>query len=356
MVIRISPAQQIMTSIKTAFVAQLLFACWLIFLTPVSVAGEAGSISTDSHSVVHGWPQIPSGRALGRASGVEIDSHNHVFVFHSADREWSEPFPADPVRAATIVVFDGETGELIAEWGQEMFVMPHGLSVDHSDNIWVTDVGRHQIFKFSHDGELLLTLGEDRVPGSDESHFNLPTDVAVLDDGGFFVSDGYGNSRVVKFSPAGEFQFHWGTAGSKQGQFDLPHGIARDNQDRIYVADRGNARIQVFDREGQFISEWSGSEIGRPYGLAIGPGQKLYVVDGGDQPDTPPDRSRAMRLGFDGKVEATFGRFGNYDGQFQMGHDIAVARDGAVYVVDILGARVQKFLPTQDISHSQYNQ
>jgi len=276
---------------------------------------------------------------------VAVDSHNHVFVFHSADREWSEPFPAEPIKAPTIVVFNGETGELITQWGQKMFVMPHGLSVDNYDNIWVTDVGRHQVFKFSHEGELLLTLGEDRVPGADKTHFNLPTDVAVQDDGGFFVSDGYGNSRVMKFSSAGKFEFQWGSEGSKHGQFDLPHGIAIGNQDKVFVADRSNARIQVFNREGHFILQWAGPEIGRPYGIAIGQDQKIYVVDGGDQPDTPPDRSRAMRLGLDGKVEVTFGRFGNYDGQFQMGHDIAVAKDQAVYVVDILGARVQKFVP-----------
>jgi peptidylamidoglycolate lyase len=273
-----------------------------------------------------------------------VDSHNHVFVFHSAERAWSDPFPAEPIEAPTIAVFDGETGELIAEWGQNRFVMPHGLSIDSADNAWVTDVGRHQVFKFSHDGELLLTLGEDRVPGADARHFNFPTDVAVLDDGEFFVSDGYGNSRVMKFAATGEFQFQWGTRGSNQGQFDLPHGLAVDEDGRVYVADRGNARVQIFDREGGFISEWTGLELGRPYGIAIGPGEKAYVIDGGDQPVEAPDRSRAMRLTLSGELETTFGRFGNYDGQFQMGHDIAVAEDGAVYVVDVLGMRVQKFL------------
>jgi peptidylamidoglycolate lyase len=334
-----------MALIQMSIFALRCIACCLIFFTVASTASEAVSINANSYSVVHGWPLLPAGRALGRASGVEVDSHNHVFVFHSAEREWSEPFPDEPIETPAVVVFDGETGEVLAEWEDKMFVMPHGLSIDAADNIWLTDVGRHQVFKFSHDGELLLTFGQDRKPGADETHFNLPTDVAVLDDGGFFVSDGYGNSRVVKFSATGEFQYQWGSQGSQQGQFDLPHGIAMDNQHKIYVADRSNARIQVFNQEGSFISEWSGPEIGRPYGIAIGPDQKAYVVDGGDQPKTPPDRSRAMRLDLDGRVEASFGRFGNYDGQFQMGHDIAVAKDGAVYVVDILGARVQKFLP-----------
>ncbi len=333
-----------MTPIRYMFASSRVLTWSLFILISVLATSEAVSANANGYSVVHGWPQLPVGRALGRATGVEVDSHNHVFVFHGVEREWSEPFPAEPIQAPTIVVFDGETGELIAEWGQKMFVMPHGLSIDSADNIWVTDVGRHQIFKFSHDGELLLTLGEDRVPGADDKHFNLPTDVAVLDDGGFFVSDGYENSRVVKFSSNGEFQFQWGSKGSKQGQFDLPHGIAIDHEGRVYVADRSNARVQVFDRDGRYISEWAGPEIGRPYGVAIGPDEKAYIVDGGDQPVEPPDRSKAMRLTLNGKVETTFGRFGNYDGQFQMGHDIAVAEDGAVYVVDILGMRVQKFL------------
>ena len=312
----------------------------------IAFLGMANAALADisSYSVVHGWPSLPKGRALGRASGVAVDSHNHVFVFHSADRDWSDPFPDDPIEGTTIAVFDGATGELIAEWGERMFVMPHGLTVDPEDNIWLTDVGRHQVFKFSHDGELLLELGEYGTPGADSKHFNLPTDVAVLDDGGFFVSDGYGNSRVVKFSSDGELEFQWGTKGSGEGEFDLPHGLAFDGAGRLYVADRSNSRIQVFDREGSFIAEWSREKVGRPYGIAVDTAGSVFVVDGGDQPSAPPDRSRVIRLSSAGLTETIFGRFGNYDGQFQMGHDLAVGEDGAVYVVDIIGKRVQKFL------------
>jgi peptidylamidoglycolate lyase len=317
----------------------------LVILTFAVSLGEAELASADEYTVVYGWPTLPAGRVLGPASGVEVDSHNHVFVFHSAEREWSETFPAEAIETPTIVVIHGESGELIAEWGQNLFIMPHGLSIDSADNIWVTDVGRHQVFKFSHDGQLLLTLGRNRDPGADSQRFNLPTDVAILDGGEFFVSDGYENSRIVKYSSDGKFQFQWGSEGSKSGQFNLPHGIAVDSEGRVYVADRGNARVQVFDSEGRFISEWKGPEIGRPYGIAIGLDEKAYVIDGGDQPLEPPDRSRAIRLSLTGKLESAFGRFGNYDGQFQMGHDIAVAEDGAVYVVDILGQRVQKFRP-----------
>jgi DNA-binding beta-propeller fold protein YncE len=141
------------------------------------------------------------------------------------------------------------------------------------------------------------------VPGADNQHFNLPTDVAELDDGGVLVSDGYENSRVVKFSSAGESQFQWGSKGSKQGQFDLPHGIAVDSNGRVYVADRSNARVQVFNRDGSYVSEWADPKIGRPYGIAIGPDEKAHIIDGGDQPPEPPDRSRALRLSLTGKVD-----------------------------------------------------
>jgi DNA-binding beta-propeller fold protein YncE len=182
---------------KTTFETSRFFMSCLLIIGSVSVTANAELPNESRYSVVHGWPLLPIGRVMGRASGVEVDSHNHVFVFHSAKREWSEPFPQEPVEAPTVVVFDGETGKLIAEWGENLFVMPHGLSIDTADNVWLTDVGRHQVLKFSHDGELLLTLGEERVPGKDQSHFNLPTDVAVVDDGGFYVSDGYDLSGAV---------------------------------------------------------------------------------------------------------------------------------------------------------------
>ena len=298
-----------------------------------------------TYRVVHGWPILPDGHMLGQATGVGVDSRNHVFVFHRAGREWTDSFPSDPIPAATVAVFDGVTGQQVAAWGANQFIMPHGLTIDSRDNVWLTDVGRHQVYKFSSDGRLIFALGEAGVPGDDRSHFNLPTDVAVLPDGNFYVSDGYENTRVVKYSANGEYLFQWGTKGSGPGQFDLPHGIGVDEAGRVYVADRTNARVQVFDGAGKFLAEWKSPDLGRPYAVALGSQAKAFVVDGGDQPPAPPDRSRAFRLGLDGRIEATFGRFGNYDGQFVLGHDIAVGADDAVYVVDAWGNRVQKFVP-----------
>ena len=319
-----------------------LVGCQLV-REPESSTNTPAEPPSTAYGVVHGWPVLPEGRILGQAVGVGVDSHNHVFVFHRAGRKWSEPLPTDSIQAATVAMFDGDTGELLAEWGRDLFSMPHGLTVDDENNVWVTDVGLHQVHKLTHDGQPLLTIGTAGVMGSDGAHFALPTDVAVLPDGSVYVSDGYVNTRVAKFSATGEFQFQWGTKGDGPGEFDLPHGIALDREGLVYVADRSNSRVQVFDSQGEFLSEWKSGTLGRPYAVAIGPEARAYVIDGGDQPLTPPDRSQAFRLGLDGRIEAKFGQYGNYDGQFLLGHDIAATKD-AVYVVDAWGMRVQKFV------------
>lgn len=303
---------------------------------------SAPGAESASYHVVHGWPLLPEGRMLGQATGVDLDSEGNVFVFHRAGRMWSEDPALPPISGPTIEVFQGPSGRHLRSWGANQFLMPHGLTIDHQDNVWLTDVLLHQVFKFSPTGALLMTLGEARVPGADRAHFNQPTDVAVLPDGSFYVSDGYGNARVVKFSATGEYQFEWGRSGAGQGEFDLPHAVDVDEAGRVYVADRSNARVQIFDGSGRFLAQWQGPELGRPYSVSVS-GTRAIVVDGGDQPQSGPDRSGAAEVDLDGRVLARFGRFGNYDGQFWLAHDVAVSRDGSVFVVDAWGQRVQRF-------------
>ena len=335
------------TTLRTGL---LLFVCTCFTLahltTPTTLAQHPRSTraALSDYRVIHGWPVLPEGMILGQVSGLGVDSHNHVYVFRRAEKPWSDDVPLDTNPAATVMVFEGATGNLRAAWGENVFVMPHGLTVDRKDNIWLTDVGLHQVFKFDHAGKLLFSVGERGVPGADGSHFNRPTDVAVASDGSFYVSDGYINSRIAAFSPEGRYLFEWGAKGNGPGQFDVPHGIALDPSGRIYVADRSNARVQLFDETGKYITEWKGRQIGRPWAVRAASDGYLYVVDGGDQPSAPPDRARVLKLEPKGTVVASFGRFGNYDGQLVWPHCIAIGKDGAIYVGDVkTGMRVQKF-------------
>jgi len=296
------------------------------------------------HEVVKDWPALPENHVLGLCAGVGVDSHNHVFVFHRRERVWSTPFPSEPIAGATVSVIDSKSGKLITSWGAGQFIMPHGVTIDREDNVWLTDVGLHQVFKFTHDGKLLLTLGERAKPGDDRSHFNLPTDVAVLADGSFYVSDGYKNTRVVKFAADGRYEFEWGGKGDAPGQFNLPHGIAVDSHGRVIVCDRTNSRLQVFDARGKFLTQWKGPHIGRPYGVAVGADDHVFSVDGGDPTAEPAERGKVVEMDAEGRVLDTFGSPGKGPGQFQLGHDIAVGPDGAVYVAEGSGKRVQKFV------------
>lgn len=304
----------------------------------------ASALAQPSHEFVPGWPKLPGGHVLGLCAGVGVDAQNRVFVFHRSGRKWSNPFPQELIPQPTVSVFEGASGKLLNSWGQNRFIMPHGLTVDHEGNLWLTDVGLHQVFKFTPEGKLLLTLGERAVPGSDHAHFNLPTDVAVLRDGSFYVSDGYKNTRVMKFSTEGRFEFEWGTKGQGDGEFNLPHGIAVDAQGRVIVCDRENERLQLFDLKGGFLESWKSPQIGKPYGIETSADGRIFIIDGGSPSLKRTERGKAVELNAKGVVTDTFGSFGQAPGQFQLGHDIAIGPDGAVYVAEGTGARVQKFV------------
>lgn len=298
----------------------------------------------ESYQVIPNWTQLPEGMLIGQVSGVGVDSNGNVFVFHRAQRIWQgEELTLDLIPSPTIFILDNESGNLMQWWGAELFVMPHGLTIDHEDNVWLTDVGLHQVFKFDKDGNLLMTLGEHGVSGNDETHFNMPTDVAVAPDGSFYVSDGYGNSRVVKFSADGNYLTSWGTSGTEAGQFNTPHSIAIDSQGNVYVADRGNARLQIFDENGNFISEWKNKLIGRPWSVRI-EAENLYLVDGGDQNQFFPDRARILKLDLNGNILASFGSYGEDAGQFIWPHTIAIGNENELYIGEVAtGMRIQKF-------------
>jgi peptidylamidoglycolate lyase len=179
----------------------LLVVCY--FFQPIKKG--KGLDETNKYQLVKNWPNLPKDFLLGNPTGIDIDTDNNVVVFHRGDRKWPliGSMSEKPIKNNTILILDSKDGKIIDGWGKNMFIMPHGLTVDAQNNIWITDVGLHQAFKFSHDGKLLLQLGEANVSGNDSGHFNKPTDIAIAKDGSFYVTDGYGNNRVVKFSAKG---------------------------------------------------------------------------------------------------------------------------------------------------------
>jgi peptidylamidoglycolate lyase len=309
-----------------------------------AVRQAALAIPKADYQVVHGWPVLPDNTIFWEVSSVAVDSDGNVLALQRGGREWpdSDVLDQTPIVLPTVFLMHGRTGDQLAYWGEGRFALPHSITVDAQDNVWITDVALHQVFKFTHDGKLLLTLGERGVAGNDRLHFNRPTDVAVASDGSFYVSDGYENSRVMKFAADGTFVLTWGTKGKGPGQFDLPHGIALDAAGLVFVVDRQNGRVQVFDAEGNDL-HWRSPSFGNPQDIAISRDGTVFVTDIGA--DRSPDRSGIYVLRPDGSLIGRFGRYGNYDGQFLVAHGVAVSRAGEVYVADFTGKRVQKFLP-----------
>ncbi|MDB4270717.1 peptidyl-alpha-hydroxyglycine alpha-amidating lyase family protein [bacterium] len=302
------------------------------------------TIVSDYYELVKDWPKLPDDLVLGNPTGLGIDSEHNILVFHRASRVWQEPMPEDKIQENTILTLDKQTGEVLKSWGADLFIMPHGLEIDKENNIWVTDVALHQIFKFNSDGDLLLTLGEGEVPGNDNTHFNLPTDVAVAEDGSFYVSDGYGNSRVIKFTKDGKYLFEWGKFGNKQGEFNIPHGIDLDKEGNVYVADRENNRIQKFDAEGNFIAVWQNKITEQLYSVVIdNKNDHLFGIDYMTVNGTIVKGSDIFRFDLNLNPQLQFGRTGFYDGPISRYHDILIGEEGSIYVGDILGNKVQKF-------------
>jgi peptidylamidoglycolate lyase len=308
---------------------------------------------TSRYELVKDWPQLPKGFLLGNPTGIGVDSNQNIFVFHRAYRRWILPCPPDSIiTSPTILMLDRNSGKILKQWGQNLFIMPHGLKVDKDDNIWVTDVWLQQVFKFSHDGTLLMKIGKANVPGNDSSHFNLPTDVAIAPDGSFYVSDGYRNSRIVKFSVSGKYLFEWGKNGNKPGEFDIPHSINLDAKGNVYVADRENSRIQVFNPEGKFLKEWDNEKSCKLYALAFDKTKMNLVAVDYQMNDTVPKGSDIFLFNTELNKINQFGKSGSYNGPLSRYHDLVIDDEGSIYVGDILSNRIQKFrkLPSMKAS------
>jgi hypothetical protein len=241
---------------------------------------------------IENWGMLPEGRTWGSTSAVAIDADGaSVWVgercgeFRPPSRiDPAQPFACDGSKLDPILKFDTH-GKLLKSFGAGVLLFPHGLHVDSEGNVWVTDgLGRgnkgHQVFKFSPDGKLLMTLGKAGVAGSGPDEFNAPSAVVVAPNGDIFVADGHGgntNARVVKFAKDGKFIKTWGKMGSRPAEFDIPHAIAMDSQARLFVGDRQNNRIQIFDQDGNFLDQWM--QFSRPSGIFIDKSDNIYVAD-----------------------------------------------------------------------------
>ena len=289
-------------------------------------------------SVVAGWPTIPFGAKFGQVSAVDVDAQGRVYVLQRAGREWKEPFPADPIAEPTVFVFDGPSGKLLARWGAGQFIMPHGLSIDPEGKIWITDVGREQVFRFDATGKQELVLGERGVTGDDAGHFGRPTDIAFSDDE-VFISDGYLNHRVAVFDRNGKFLRQWGEQGTGDDGLAIPHAIAIWNG-KAYVADREHGRIQVTDLTGRVLSDWKPRALrGHPYSLKMLDDGRILSVEGRDNADRSGAMLRIWRP--DGTIEKSID-VALPGEQASLGHDLAVGPDGMAYIADVYGNRIAK--------------
>ncbi len=327
----------------------------MMFVTPAAAQDRGGEDETGPYEVAPNWPlPLHADYTWGSTIGVWAVSPDHVFVFQRGELPVSnEPLAAGyiPARGGAtaaannrmehiLCVYDS-TGKLVESWEQHngLFVRPHRIVIspyDPDKSVWLIDDGGHQIFKFTYDGKkLLMTLGEKGKPGNDKSHFNRPTDIAFLPNGDFYVSDGYVNTRVVKFNKDGQYQFEWGKPGKGPGEFDLVHAIVIDAQNRIYVADRTNSRIQVFDLNGKFLSQWT--NIRSPFYLYLSKDNYLWVADG--------MTNKFLKYDLNGKLLYSWGTFGAFPGGLWGPHQFSVDPEGNLYVAETFGGRVQKFKP-----------
>jgi DNA-binding beta-propeller fold protein YncE len=271
------------------------------------------------HRVVKDWPQLPEGWVLGETSGVDVDKNDNVWVYNRG------PHP--------LIQFD-KSGKMLRAFPEMPIKSSHGVRVDPEGNIWTVDVKGHQVLKWTPTGKLLMVLGRGAGTNETKDAYNEPTGVAFASNGDVYISDGYVNSRVVRINREGIYQSHWGRKGTGDGEFNLVHDVALDGRGRVYVADRTNGRVQVFDAGGKFINKWT--DVGHPWGIYyVAKENALYMCDG--------EANRIVRLNMEGQITGVLSSYGKVPGKLDFAHNIAVDSTGNIYVAEIKNWRVQKF-------------
>jgi len=320
-----------------------------VVLTTAALAACAPA-QPNPYRTIENFFKMPDGRKVGSTPGITIDRDgNHIWVFERCGgNDCTESI------VAPILKFN-QSGTVVKSFGAGMFIRPHGIHIDRDGNVWVSDGegpdgknpkrnGKgHQVFKFSQDGTLLMTLGKAGVAGDGPDTFNMPSAILVAANGDIFVGDGHGgtsNARIVKFSRNGKFIKTWGKRGTAPGDFEIPHALAMDSRGRLFVGDRGNNRVQIFDQDGNFLEEWK--QFGRPSGVFIDRSDTLYVADNQSDAKTNPGFTEGIRIGSvrDGKV-TVFIPDPSVDGSQE---GVAADANGNVYGSLTVGMALKKYV------------
>jgi len=330
---------------------------------------KGGADITGPYTLAANWPENVCGAGYqgGSVGGVFAETPDRVFVFQRGCLPVIEPGEVVPERNASgydlsqkdparhprwdhVLLIYNRDGKLVESWEQhnKLFVRPHRVKINPYDpqrHVWLIDDGAQSIYKFTRDGKtLVMKLGEFRVPGNDQTHFARPTDVAWLPNGDFFVSDGYVNTRVVKFNQDGKYLLEWGQKGeagkeTRPSYFNTVHGVVVDNQRRVYVADRANRRVQVFDENGKYLNEWY---THFPYYIYMSGDQHVWVGDG--------QTNKILKYDLNGKLLYSWGTYGNMPGGMWGPHQFSVDSENNLYIADVHVGRVQKFQPKPGVN------
>jgi len=340
----------------------LLIAIAILFSSPLLAQISIPEIPFDS---VPNLLKLPEHIYLGEAVGVATNSKGHIFVYTRTGSETITVGTARPFARGFARLFEfDQNGKFVRELGQGLyaFTFAHTVRVDPQDNIWVVDEGSDMVVEFNPEGQVIMTLGrkpesivvpapppgapETAPPGGFDSPFNVTfnreTDIAWDSAGNSFVSDGYGNSRVVKFDKHGKFIKAWGSRGTGPGQFRDVHTIAADAKGNVYVGDRTNRRIQVFDNDGELKNQFI--NVGAPWAVCITPGPHQYLYTSNSTGTEDLDNGEIYKMELDGRIVGKFGRGGKLLKEFMAVHEIDCRNENEIYVGEIGNWRVQKLI------------